>query len=313
MIAILEGGDNGSSQSEDVVSDDDAEEHEEDDNDADGEDVVQTANNLRADGDSHGVDGNSTQTAVSPQSSLLVKFPPVPIIIPPLSPVIAGPGPSSAPLNISCISSLSAESAQDAVTPSTPLHRDSRLDLAASAALTSLGDDILEVWAAVTDGSKYLIASAVLAVMQRTQTVAASPLIRLLIRRGHTHVWMRKAITYKYTPASAPREVLGPTSAAVLVWSACAVEVGFQFMSSLCGLVRRDWEGLFIDGMPPPASDELAEVIVASVLANIDTLPRILRGMLHVTNSTLLRKYPQFGFTPGGLLLFEYFVIPALR
>jgi hypothetical protein len=173
--------------------------------------------------------------------------------------------------------------------------------------------DILDIWAAITDDSKYLIASAVLAVKQRTQTAAASPMVRLLIRRGHSCVWMRKAITYKYTPASTPLEVLAPNCAAVVVFSACAVEVGFQFMSSLCAHVRKDWQGLIIDGMPPPSSDELAEVLVASVLANIDTLPRVLRGILHVTNSTLARKYPKFGSTPGGLLLFEYFVVPALR
>jgi hypothetical protein len=117
---------------------------------------------------------------------------------------------------------------------------------------------------------------------------------------------MRKAITFKYIPAQVPVEVLGKDSAAVLVWSACAVEVGFQFMSSLCARVRKDWQGLNIDGMPPPASDELAEVVVGGVLANIDTLPRVLRGMLHVTNSTMAKKYPKFGHAPGGLLLFEY-------
>jgi hypothetical protein len=176
-----------------------------------------------------------------------------------------------------------------------------------------LEEDILEVWAAVTEGSKYLIATAVLAVMQRTKTAATSPLVRLLIRRGHTCVWMRKAITFKFVPASTPLEVLGPASAAVFVFSACAVEVGFQFMSSLCAHIRKDWQGLVIDGMPAPPSDELAETVVGSVLANIDTLPRVLRGMLHVTNATMARKYPKFGTAPGGLLLFEYFVVPALR
>jgi hypothetical protein len=84
-------------------------------------------------------------------------------------------------------------------------------------------------------------------------------------------------------------------------------------MSSLCAHIRRDWQGLVIDGMPPPSSDELAEIVVGSVLANIDTLPRVLRGMLHVTNTTMARKYPKFGAAPGCLLLFEYFVVPALR
>jgi len=182
---------------------------------------------------------------------------------------------------------------------------------ASSAPPGELEEDILEAWSAVTDGSKYLIASAMLGVMRRTATAAVSPMVRLLIRRGHTCVWMRKAITFKYIPAQASVEVLGKDSAAVLVWSACAVEVGFQFMSSLCARVRKDWQGLIIDGMPPPASDELAEVVVGGVLANIDTLPRVLRGMLHVTNATMAKKYPKFGHAPGGLLLFEY--TPALH
>ena len=221
----------------------------------------------------------------APVPSLMLKSPPAPITIPLPSPIPSAPATDSL-LSTSTISGQSAGSG--------PLPSSSRgaagLTPTFAASPLELEEDMVEVWAAVTDGSKYLIASAILAVVPRTSSPAVSPLVRLLIRRGHTCVLMRKAITFKYIPASTPLEVLGPCSAAAVVFSACAVEIGFQFMSSLCSHVRKDWQGLIIDGMPPPSSDELAESVVGSVLANVDTLPRVLRGMLHVANSTLARK-----------------------
>ncbi len=312
-MAILEGDDRGLSQSDDVVSedddDDDDEDDDEDDDDDDDEDDDDDDNGSDIDDVIADDRGHLAPQVVAPVPPLMLKPTPAPISIPPPSPIPSAP--PTDPLPSSSASALSMSSSGTG----TPLPSSSLLAAGSTPTVSSLEleEDILEVWAAVTEGSKYLIACALLAVVQRTTTAAASPMIRLLIRRGHTCVWMRKAITFKYIPATTALEVLGPSSAAVLVFSACAVEIGFQFMSSLCAHVRKGWQGLIIDGMPPPSCDELAEIVAGCVLANIDTLPRVLRGMLHVTNSTMARKYPKFGSAPGGLLLFEYFVVPALR